>query len=631
MHRMLGFTLLLAAIVTPAMAVGKIVVDPNISKMPSVTDQEAATNTDKRLSQKVTYTGGYKRLNTVVSDLSKASGVHLYCGKTPQDWQVRDIPVIVYAKDIPLEKLLRAIADGTHTLFITQKAGSKDEKKEPAYRICRNAKTADSIAKRMEDRYYAKFAEAEWGWDALAAFGKAPNLDKTNIGIWAPGFSTVLAFLSEEDKKKVFSGESIVVNTETAPQIADALRDLYKNHAPSGCPPEDMAKGEMRISLHVVGESDLQYLIGEWLWHDDQGSEVSSGYPIPRCADALKNAKGFNLPPRPPSELPQPEEDCPKDRLRILKTNEDWELPSLKTKLKLEAPKDKERPAFSDAVIAIAKASGFNIICEDFQSQQKAELNPLAQDFYAGDITLGEALKRLYCYRSKWLSNENGNYEPTWLINEKDKLIIGWANEWREHHYYLVQESLISSICNKMNGEGAQLDDFLPVLSLTRRQRLEWINNSEKDIWAIDLWMHLADSSVERSVWKLYAALSDTDRKLVKSDAGLSLSKFDPAWLISFFSDTKGFEVPYTLSDSEKEQAKMKMQLKKELLTDPKQIATLVMRMPPDSTEYNIELVGEKNGEKVVLNTPGGRRSYFPVYSQKRKEKLNGQGQKVSP
>ena len=55
----------------------------------------AAGSADPRLAQKIDYQGGYKRLSVVVEDLAKFTGVTIRCGGNKNDWQVRDIPMVV--------------------------------------------------------------------------------------------------------------------------------------------------------------------------------------------------------------------------------------------------------------------------------------------------------------------------------------------------------------------------------------------------------------------------------------------------------------------------------------------------------------------------------------------------------
>ena len=58
---------------------------------------------DSRLAKPVTIECTNVRLHTVLERLSDETGVRLNCGRRKDDWQVRDIPVVVCVKDVPLE------------------------------------------------------------------------------------------------------------------------------------------------------------------------------------------------------------------------------------------------------------------------------------------------------------------------------------------------------------------------------------------------------------------------------------------------------------------------------------------------------------------------------------------------
>jgi ABC-type molybdate transport system permease subunit len=66
---------------------------------------------DPRLSQKITYDSGYKRLHAVIEDIARTSKVSIACGQSTKDWRVRDIPVVVCVKDMPLGKLLQGLEE----------------------------------------------------------------------------------------------------------------------------------------------------------------------------------------------------------------------------------------------------------------------------------------------------------------------------------------------------------------------------------------------------------------------------------------------------------------------------------------------------------------------------------------
>ena len=94
-----------------------------------------AAEEDSRLSQPVTITFTNGRLYAVIDEIAKTTGVDIRCGKDNKDWPVRDIPVIVCVKDMPLGKLLRLIADSTHLVFTVKHLDSSDgKKKDPMYR-----------------------------------------------------------------------------------------------------------------------------------------------------------------------------------------------------------------------------------------------------------------------------------------------------------------------------------------------------------------------------------------------------------------------------------------------------------------------------------------------------------------
>ena len=91
----------------------KITVDQNTPEARSATE-ERSSKVDVRLAQKVTYEGGYKRLHNVAEDLSAITGVKIRAGRSSKDWRVRDIPLVVCVRDLPLGKLLHALADCAH-------------------------------------------------------------------------------------------------------------------------------------------------------------------------------------------------------------------------------------------------------------------------------------------------------------------------------------------------------------------------------------------------------------------------------------------------------------------------------------------------------------------------------------
>ena len=130
---------------------------------------------DVGLERKITYEGGYERLHVVVGHLSEMTAVKLRCGYNESDWPVRDIPVVVTAKDMPLGKLLRSIADATHVQVVAQRARSSDGKETLAYRLYRTKQGQEAITGALEARERATRELGKWAWDALASLSAVPE------------------------------------------------------------------------------------------------------------------------------------------------------------------------------------------------------------------------------------------------------------------------------------------------------------------------------------------------------------------------------------------------------------------------------------------------------------------------
>ena len=218
------------------------------------TPNAAVQATDARLNQKVTYEGGYKRLHQVTEDLSKQTGVLIYCGKNDADWHVRDIPLVVCVRDMPLGKLLRLLALTTHTQYVSKKAESQKES-ERSYRIYRSAEQEKDISSLLQKRRDAKLALADWSWDALVKFGNSPEAlggeKETRL------LGKILASLGPGAKKKVLQGDEMAVRGRESSQVQELYRwawESMKEGLPAECKdaPEPTQAELERATLDVT-------------------------------------------------------------------------------------------------------------------------------------------------------------------------------------------------------------------------------------------------------------------------------------------------------------------------------------------------------------------------------------------
>lgn len=149
----------------PAVA-EKITVDPNTVKAQEAEDQ--SEKTDTRLAQKVTYEARRKSVLVILTELSEQTKVQLKAGQNNKDWQVRDLKMNIFAKDVPLATLMNSMArtmkfkwsrdgkdgDYSYRLFADRKSVSEAERKRQE----EERKQIEEQARKRE-KSFAKFAE----------------------------------------------------------------------------------------------------------------------------------------------------------------------------------------------------------------------------------------------------------------------------------------------------------------------------------------------------------------------------------------------------------------------------------------------------------------------------------------
>lgn len=642
---------LLCVLVIPLSAINDtLTTDPNTPK--AAEQEQAVRETDERLAQKVTYDSGEKRLYQVADDITKMTGVTVYCGSSTKDWQVRDIPVAISVNDMPLGTMLYTLAECAHVRLT-----SATLKGVRYYRLSRS----EAVTKEIEDVYEAEKrrsnTEEEWAWDVMTALGKAPDSAVKDVDRDTVVLSRILASLDSSAKETVMNGDTVEVPVNGFAQ-APLLRELYdlmwnqieqllldsgKSYTAPG--PESKDKSKLVIKRRgnsIMGFSEIYVNMEPMVWGDPE--EVAEllvgqmGVPINGYhTNNAFNAKGLQLPlpPQPYSDSNSseaPNAEAPSGQfVSITKSTS----AILGEKLSLEAPKGDKDPHYSDLIMAVAQKSGYSIICEDFLSHKN---HPMIEHFKS-DITLRDML-----------ANEmHGRFPdgstPTWFINDRDRVVIGWANRWKECHKNLVPEEMLMRVKEKLDGDGLQLEDYLPLFTLTQQQYGEWIRVS--DFTSLLLSNHL--TGAHTPFWTMYASLSAEDKARATGSEGLSFGKFDRNHLVSFFRATQQYISNSVFAmTSEAKKARSERLEALNVVVDPDICPTLVMRVKKESvsefkivtmndgrptietmklpggqqrTRYFIELEGTKDGEKFQTRIDGFDLA-FPVYSIKREAEL---------
>lgn len=543
---------LLAAVVLWTLAAAlpaqaeKVTSDPNASRAPV---SQAEEKPDSRLAQKVTYQGGYKRLHAVAEELTKQTGVTIRAGSNSQDWRVRDIPLIVCVKDMPLGRLLRTVADTAHVTFAMEKiANAKDDK--PVYKFYRPRKQQEAIDAVLNARVEANRKLAEWSWDTLVKYAAMPD---ASADLPAPGpnepvevngmmrrpdvlidgervrlVAKFLASLGPDAEAKALAGEQVTVligKSTSARQLFDYAAKWpgpFRRGKPKEPTPADLSEALIAIKIRRQDQPDrgagFSFYVYGFPMETQFGTTHDSWQAEPvLCAKALASIKKLKLPaaPDPATAL----QDAPPPGFKALKEDLDYKLPILQPKVKLPAPQphDKQRVK---ALEAVSAAAGLSIVCEDFQSHKLGHYSAVRAG--GTEVPVAAILKEM----------GRGPYGFDWFLDEKAGTLIGRAWEWRKQHESMVSESLRESIVGKCRKEGAELDDLAPLWDLTREQIREWFEDTP-DLPGISTDSGSGGYGV--ATWRLYNMLGPEDKSLARSDAGLPIAEFDPGSLLELF------------------------------------------------------------------------------------------------
>lgn len=646
--------LMLASTSVASYSQGKTSIDPSITATKNA-------STDTRLSQKITYSSGYKRLHVVTEELSQISGVAIGCGNNKKDWRVRDIPLVVCVKDMPLGKLLRAIADATHTWFASEQIGKGKAK---SYRIYRRYQEEQKIDNFFKSRHDARLEGIKWQWNALATYAKSPEI--TDWPDWMMKTRTsnlrltskLIASLGSDAMDKMLEGETFRFKGSD-PAYRDIIEQLYQNVRaiqPGRLPTptsEQLDMTTLKIKLRDIGDdgnTGLDTNLGPLMV--DETSWSSSGVDMEAN---LLDGKLPGLPPYPKQiTYPDPKDDMANSAMVLLgglrryAGDETWNHPKLKAKIDVEKPEGAQKATFANLISAVAKASGLNIVTEDFTSHQPLEQ---IQGFeyqqfdrlFGKQTNVASVLTNIKPYQH-FLSTDY-----TWFYDEKDDLMVGWADDgnilrWRDQHRNLIAADYLDDLKRKLDGPGVELDDIVPLMTLPEDMIQQWIRNS-KDLSIIGVYAGLP-------AWVFYASLSNNDKAKAKTDAGLPLSTFDPVWIAGFFLPDKLQTqlstdepsppvVPQEWAYSRAKAEKQKHDFVQRAIYDPQIVSTMVMRVikSPATTrwmphggmrsfspklklsKYELVIIYKMDGREHKYNAYGPPMA-FPTYSTDREAEV---------
>lgn len=572
------FVILVVATSCASVYAKKITLDPNLPGKQKPSDQGQA---DVRLSQKITYDSGYKRLYAVAEDLTQLSGVYIVCGSSKKDWRVRDVPVVICVKDMPLGKLLKTITDTTHTRLTADKIGDDPKLSYRIYRSIREETEIDSYFQRAKD---ADLEQIKWRWDAMVAYGKSDN-ELPGISKETKLLAKLIASLGPDAKSKMLNYETLQISgsNPATQKITDELYMLHLKELQSRVNTdaevyvptrEDKDNVSFRIKLQEQSDS-----IGLSLGFHPiaMGEHTYSCNSIDIYEARSLPEKGFKLPAYPADiKRLKPRDDMQNPDMVFLDKYKDgdWNRPLLKDKkFDLIKPKDKKDFTLADIMREISAISGCNIVVEDFISQ-RAYTSQLIDGMFKKDTTIADTLRH---------ENFGGWKLYSWFFNEEEKLMVGCVDDWRRWHRAMLSEEYMDSLKTKIDGPGVDVDDVVHFGSLSIDSYYDWIQCKDLECLA-------NTGSSHEALWLLYDALQSGDKLLAKSDNGLPLAKFDCSWITGFCYEQRKQEISVIeftkRSDTEKQKLADDLELKNRIMLDPQVISTIVMRVQQKPATY---------------------------------------------
>ncbi|MCE5200306.1 MAG: hypothetical protein ABFD54_08555 [Armatimonadota bacterium] len=596
-------TLILLAVLAAHCVADKITTDPNAS--PQII-RLAAQKSDKRLDTPVTYQKGYVRLHDVADDLTRTTGVKISAGQNKNNWKIRDIPLIVCVKNMPLGRLLKLVAAVAHVELVAEKLTTSDT--EPQYRFYRKDKDQAAIDSGEDPAVEANKQLATWAWDTLVAYSKLPERELTIVpGKWDSDIrnrvdsslirisSELLASLGTDGRNKALSGEAVAITYKNSNQpelLRQLLSSICANPKSSSLPLEsdgrrviewnDSDLENMSFSIKCMScngpyeNAGLKFSVfgvpSEMTWDGRQERTTQSWEGnLMKMAKSAAATKELGLAPAPDfTEVFEKKDEFPLEGYRQMDLDKDLNSDPLKKEYTIKVESGKRYATFGDAYASFARELGLNVVAEDFMSQKCADsswtlISPNLK------ISVGMALRRL---------RRISGGSPMWFIDSDGKTLVGWAGKWRGIHKNLVQEALLINLNKKMESTGAELDDLMPIIALTEAQYFEWVQGTEYFPGPI---VFLPDSNF-RPWWALYGSLSADDKTLARSEAGLPLAKFDTPWLggilLGKLKDAQRFETRQPSSDSDNSRSP------EGYFTNPDRLSKVTMRIvevPVDS------------------------------------------------
>ena len=505
---------------------------------------------DLRLSRKVTVDCTNTRLYNAVALISAEGKVKISAGRNESDWTVRDLPVLVCSRDLPLGVLLQSIADANHLLLTPVR-----KKGQWTYQIWRDPAREVEMAASEEARKAAAIAGASWDWDALCRAKDIPmdalpdKQRQSNRYLRTRALSNIVSELGTQARDKVLSGQMIILGLANSPEVLKPyLMEAFGSfqadveNSPGQTAPQSLDE--------IIDYCHITLRFGRWLQYSDRlyaditlRGTMTEVHPT-EFERYWFDKLGSEYIKRPKASEPELLADAlgPQYEKLVFKMGTKDQLLDTKVKIpKNEAAKvladadtqsseglsalmHSRGPSYADLLSEVSKATGYSIVAKGQAARYEATVLSMNKDLaamFGKEITVRQALEFGI-----------GIADLDWYLDRERKLLLGRDREWMERLNHLVPEKLLVDLQSKLKGSGIELDDMELLVSLTPDQFRFWIYFCP-EFPDIEQLHRVAMTMQGDSVWKLYFALTPEDRSRLKSGESVSLSAYDQTLVAS--------------------------------------------------------------------------------------------------
>lgn len=513
--------------------------------LPAAASTVAKPLSDARLDRKVTYEARCESVHKVLEDITAQTNVPLRCGTSKRNWQVRDRRVTMFVKDMPLKDFQKALASVLHFSWTTF-----DGKSGRSYRLVQTAsQRVEELVETPErptlvlKKQTARMKAAISGIESITSLSKEDVdrlktsdpmlyvLAKHPIG---KATANLLSNLPPEAKEALLAQTDYAVQVdELSPEAREAARAFVEaaddfasrvdpDFAEAKKRPIDLDGRVIRINADQMPDSSD---VMQWSY---LGTIVIDAgryglFPIMDPKSAATRAMGRLyaqiLDGASPKKVFGNETG---DRALIEAMIETGEFdglkrddPDLDNTVKLDVKQTGVR--FIDALAALSKASGLQIIADHFDP------DPSLEDLNA-ENKLGATVQRFAILADKKVTKD-GN---VLLFEDRQRI---------EKRSWEIPRDLITRVKEAVADGTFNLDDAAAVAQLTDAQIMHTLGRSpapemETLVGCAGLYCY---GKIARML-RLYGSLSASQRALLSSEEGIPVSNLkDSLWPVLGF------------------------------------------------------------------------------------------------